>query len=233
MELFSRTKAILFNPKEEWQVIEAEDSPHMKVLPYLIILALIPAVAYFANFWMLWNSEISKATEAAIKYAGNNEYAKAALPDVLAKIKASKPFNLTMGIIFAVQVFVTIVGGVYVATTVINELSDQFSVLKNFDRTFSLVVFSYTPLCIAGILYIWPPLLWLVPLLGLYGIYLLYLGVNPIIKPAAEKKTGYVIMASLVTLLAYVIVSKIVPMVTMKIYNSIFTANQTSPFVNP
>jgi len=106
-------------------------------------------------------------------------------------------------------------------------------VSKNFDHSFSLVVFSYTPLCIAGILYIWAPIAWLVPYLGLYGIYLLYLGVNPIIKPAAAKQTGYIIMALLVTLLAYVIVSKIVPMITTEIYSSIVTANQSSPIIAP
>jgi len=231
--MFSRVKTILFSPKEEWQVIEAENPSHANVLLYLLILALIPAVAVFVYYWMQWNSGISKATEDAIRIAGGNEYLKAQLAETLARIKASNPFNLTMGLIPAVQYFVTIVGGVYAAAAVINALSDQFGVSKNFDRTFSLVTYSYTPLCVAGILYIWLPLAWLVPLLGLYGIYLLYLGVNPLIKPAAEKQIGYIIMALIVTLLAYVIVSKIVPIITNEIYSSIVTANQPSPDIKP
>jgi len=231
--MFSRIKSILFNPKEEWEVIEAENPPHAKVLPYLLLLALIPAIAFFVYYWMQWNSGISKATENVIKIAGGNEYLKTQLADTIAKIKLNNPFNLTMGIITAIQYFLTIVGGAYVAAAVINALSDQFGVSKNFDHSFSLVVFSYTPLCIAGILYIWAPIAWLVPYLGLYGIYLLYLGVNPIIKPAAEKQTGYLIMAVAVTLLAYVIISKVAPMITTEIYSSIVTADQLAPSVTP
>jgi len=233
MELFSRAKAILFNPKEEWEVIEAENPTQVNVLPYLLILALIPAIAAFAGYWLQWHSEISKLTEQAIKVASTNEFFKSALPDTLAKIKELHPFDSTLGIITAVQYFLTIVGGAYVAAVVINALSDQFGVSKNFDRSFSLVVFSYTPLCIAGILYIWSSLAGLIPLLGLYGIYLLYLGVNPIIKPATEKQTGYIIMALAVTVLAYVIISRVAPMVTTEIYSSIVTANQSNPSVNP
>jgi len=233
MELFGRAKAMLFNPKEEWEVIEAENPTHKNVLPYLLILALIPAIAFFAYYWMQWNSGISKATEDAIRVTGGNEYLKTQLADAIARIKLNNPFNLTMGIITAVQYFLTIVGGAYVAAAVINALSDQFGVSKNFDHSFSLVVFSYTPLCIAGILYIWAPIAWLIPYLGLYGIYLLYLGVNPVIKPAAEKQTGYLIMAILITLLAYVIVSKVVPMITTEIYSSIVTADQPSPIITP
>ena len=226
---------MLFNPKEEWEVIEAENPSHAKVLPYLLILALIPAIIIFANYWMQWNSVISKATEEAINTASNNEFVKSRLPETLAKIKTSNPFNLTMAIITAAQYFVTILCGVYVAAVIIDALSDQFGVSKDFNRTFSLVVYSYTPLCLAGILYIYAPLAWLVPILGLYGIYLLYLGVKPLIKPTAEKQTGYIIMALLVTLLAYIILSKIAPMLTTQIYSSIVTADspvQSLP-VNP
>ncbi|MCL2651689.1 MAG: YIP1 family protein [Candidatus Azobacteroides sp.] len=229
--MFSRVKAILFNPKEEWEVIEAENPSHAKVLPYLLILALIPVIAFFANYWMQWNSGISKATEIAISEASKYNYSNEQLAKTLATIKESSPFDLTMGIIYAVQYFITIVGGAYVAAAVINALSDQFGVTNNFGRTFSLVAYSYTPLCLAGILYIYTPLVWLVPIFGLYGVYLLYLGVNPLIKPAAEKQTGYIIMALLVTLIIYVIISKIAPMVTTQIYSSIITAN--APIQNP
>jgi len=229
--MFSRIKAILFNPKEEWEVIEAENPSHAKVLPYLLILALIPAIAFFANYWMLWNSGISKATEMAISEASKYNYTNDQLAKTLAAIKESTPFNLTMGIIYAIQYFVTILGGTYVAAAVINALSDQFGAVNNFSRSFSLVAYSYTPLCLAGILYVYTPLVWLVPILGLYGVYLLYLGVKPVIKPATEKQTGYIIMALLVTLVAYVVISKIVPTLTTEIYSSIITAN--IPSQNP
>ena len=227
MELFNRAKAILFNPKEEWEVIEAENSPHAKVLPYLLILALIPAIAFFAKYWFQWHSAISKAKEAAINAANNNPYLKEHLAETFKNIKESSPFFGSLGvsgIIAAVNQILIIVGAVYLATILIHALSDQFGVSKDFNRTFSLVTFSFTPLCVAGILYIYTPLAWLIPLIGLYGVYLLFIGIKPLIKPAEAKQTGYIVMALLVTVVAYIVVTKIVPSITTEIYSSIVTS---------
>jgi hypothetical protein len=56
MELIERVKAILSNPKKEWAVIETENAPHAKVLPYILVLSLIPAVAIFFTYWWNWHS---------------------------------------------------------------------------------------------------------------------------------------------------------------------------------
>jgi hypothetical protein len=40
MELFDRVKAILFNPKEEWAVIEAENAPLVKVFTGYLPIAV-------------------------------------------------------------------------------------------------------------------------------------------------------------------------------------------------
>jgi len=210
MELFNRAKSILLNPKEEWEVIEVENEPHTKVLPYLLILALIPAAALFFSYWWQWHSTITEATQKAIEAATNNKYLQDILEDTVKTIKESNQFNAVLGIIDALTMFVTILGGAYISAAIINAFSDQFSITKDFNRAFSLVAYSYTPLCIAGVLYAYPSLASITPYIGLYGFYLLYVGIKPRINPPAEKFTGYFIMVLAVSLATYLIIPKVV-----------------------
>ena len=201
MELFDRAKTILFKPKEEWTIIEAENAPHAKVFTgYLLILALIPAVAIFVQEWWTWHSFY---TEYLGKLGELN-------PDVVSKAKELYPFNTKWSIIHAACPFVAIVGGAYIAAAAINALSNQFGSEKDFNRAFALAAYSFTPLCIAGILYISSSLAWLVPYAGLYGVYLLYLGAVPQLKPADDKKTSCFMISIIVVLAAWMILEKAV-----------------------
>jgi len=194
MEVFDRTKAILFNPKEEWVIIEAENEPHVNVLiKYLVILALIPAVAIFISYWWQWNS----ATTGLLDFF-------------------SSP-SLKWIIAMSIQQSVIVVGGAYVTAAIINAFSDQFGSAKDLNRTFSLVAYSYTPLCVAGILYIYSPLAFLIPLAGCYGLYLLYLGIEPQLKPAIDKKTTCIMISLIAVIVVWAVLSKIVPTITQTI----------------
>jgi len=208
MELFSRVKTILFNPKEEWEIIEAENAPHAKVFfGHLLLVALIPAAAIFFNYWWAWHSAYTDAINSTIDRMGEYNEAMASLLDT---IKEQMPFDAKWGIIMAVEQLVLILGGVYIAAAVINALSNQFGVEKNFNRAFALVAYSFTPLCIAGILYIFNPLVWLVPYIGLYGLYLLYHGTALQLKPTADKKISCFVISVIVVLATWMLLEKAV-----------------------
>lgn len=176
MEFFDRTKTILFNPKDEWTVIEAENKSHTKVFAdHLLILALIPVVTILIGYFL-----------------------------------AQDPmYEIKYGIIKALLQFVMIVGGAYGTAVVIYGFSDQFGSEKDFNRTFSLIAYSYTPLGIAGLFYFYIPLAWLVPYLGLYGFYLLYLGIESQLKPSNEKKMLCFIFSLIVMLAVWGILYKL------------------------
>jgi len=54
MEIVNRIKGILVSPKTEWQTIEVENDPHIKVFTtYVVPLALIPAVAALIGYSVL------------------------------------------------------------------------------------------------------------------------------------------------------------------------------------
>jgi len=174
MEFFDRTKAIIFSPKKEWNVIEVENESHTKVFfNHLLILALIPMVTVFVGLWI-----------------------------------SQEPTNqFKDGIFTALRQFVMIVGGAYLTAAIIYGFSEQFGATKNFNRAFSLVAYSYTPLGVAGLLYFYIPVIWLIPFLGLYGYYLLFLGIEPQLKPAAEKRALCFIFSLIVMIGVWALIS--------------------------
>jgi hypothetical protein len=57
-------------------------------------------------------------------------------------------------------------------------------------------------MCVAGVLYLIPSLSFLVPLAGLYGLYILYTGMKPMLKVPEDKMMGYFIVCLLSILLS-------------------------------
>lgn len=181
MNTIQRAKNILMTPKTEWNLISEENSGHVKLLAgYLIPLALIPAIAGFIGYGLIGYSVIGI-------HIG----------------------SISLGIRQALVSFISTVGGVYLSAWIISFLADKFDSLKNFDKAFELVVYSYTPMCVAGILLIYTPLSFLATLGGLYGLYLLYVGLVPMLQTPGEKKTSFFLVSLLAVALVSVILSAI------------------------
>lgn len=217
MELFDRTKAILLKPKEEWEVIEAESSPHAKVLTvHLLLLAAIPAIIKFVGFWWQWRKIVNNRIKA-LESSSYGHYGDS-MAKQIEKIKDQLSFDAVGFAIQSITASVIIVGSVYIAATIINAVAEKNGAEKNFDRAFSLAAYSFTPLCVAGLLYIYAPLATLVPIVGLYGAYLLYLGITPIMKPAVDKVKGFFVVALIAALGSWFVLNEIVPGITKDIY---------------
>jgi hypothetical protein len=99
------------------------------------------------------------------------------------------------------------VGGAYITAIIINMLAEGFGSVKNFNKAFALVVYSYTPMCIAGVLYMIPSLGIVVSLAGLYGLYIMYIGLQPMMKTQAEKTQSYFIVSLICTIAVTAILS--------------------------
>ena len=179
--MINRVKEILVAPKKEWATIEGENTSHAKLFTgYVLPLSLIPAIAIFIGYGL-------------IGYRVLGVYVH----------------SVEWGIRQAVVQWVAIAGGIYVTAFVINFLADHFGAKKDFDKSFALVAYAYTPACIGGIFYIFPSLSWLAGLAGLYGLYLLYIGLQPMMKAPAEKNTSYFIVSLVATIVVMVVISAI------------------------
>ena len=184
MNIYQRAKNLLLAPAKEWQSIDEEDVNSSHVLTYLLVLALIPAVAGFIG----------------MGFIGLNVF-------------GIHSGSIGWGFRNAISSYLGIVGGAYISAFVIDFLADKFQATSSFNVAFKVVAYSYTPMCVAGVLYLIPSLSFLVPLAGLYGLYILYTGMKPMLKVPEDKMMGYFIVCLL---------SIVVPMVLGAILAAIF-----------
>jgi hypothetical protein len=182
MNLVDRAKKILLEPKKEWLVIEHENIEVGQLISsYLVILALIPAIASLIGYGLIG---------IEIPFFGHIG-------------------SISWGIRQAIIQIVVTIGGAFLSAFIIDALAPNFGAAKNFNRAFQLVVFSYTPSMVGGIFFIYPSLGIVTTLAGIYGLYLLYLGIGPMMKPPQEKITGYFIVSLIVTILVFIILSTV------------------------
>lgn len=182
MDIINRVKNILVTPKTEWFAINGENKNYSAILTtYLIPLALIPTIATLIGYGIVGYSILGVHVGGSFGY----------------------------GLRQAIVAFISIIGGLYLSAWVISMLAPKFELTKDFNRAFQLVSYSYTPLAIAGILLILPSLAIISGLLGIYGLYLMYLGLGPIMNTLEDKKITFFI----VCLLALIIVSTLVSVI--------------------
>jgi len=110
---------------------------------------------------------------------------------------------------FATYQLVLPVISVIVAAVVINELAETFDSAKDLNNAFKLVAYAYTPALLVSIITSISWALSFLGLLGLYGIYLLWIGLPVMMKTPEDKRLVYIIAAVVVILLVNVTISAI------------------------
>jgi len=179
--MITRIKEIITAPKKEWAVIAGENTPHVKLfIGYVLPLSLIPAIAAFIGYGLIGYSVFGVHIH-----------------------------SMSLGIRQAIVQWIAMAGGIYVTAMVVNFLAETFGTKKNFDQAFSLVAYSYTPMLIGGIFYILPALSILVFIAGIYGLYLLYIGMQPMMKAPADKNTVYFLVSLVVTIVVSAVISAV------------------------
>jgi hypothetical protein len=174
MNLIERVKKIIVEPKNEWVVIDQEETQVTELVTgYLVVLALIPAVAVFLRYGLFGFGHVFEP-------------------------------SISWGLKQAIISFVSAVGGAFLSAWVIDALAPSFNSTKNFRKAIQLVVYSYTPMMLAGVFQL-IPVLSILGIVGLYGLYLLYLGISPLMKTPEDKVVGYFIVSLLVIVIIYVV----------------------------
>jgi hypothetical protein len=183
MNLVLRAKNIIISPASEWEVIKQESTSIGELFSkYAIILAAIPAIAGFIGYSLFGIS--------------------------LGFISYHVPIG--SGILWAVLTYILNLVGVYVIALIVDALAPSFGSTKDMTASMKVVVFSYTPAWVAGILYVIPSLSILVMLAGIYTLVLMYLGLQKVKDVPKEKMVGYIVVVIVVSLVVYFIIGAIV-----------------------
>jgi hypothetical protein len=178
MNLIERAKNIIITPKTEWDKIAGEATPTQQlIVGYVLPLAGAAAVAGFIG-----SSILAGLFGGAIGIG----------------------FALIGAIIHVVMAVVS----VFVLGFIIDALAPTFSGTKNFEQALKVTAYSYTPAWVFGLLAIIPLLGSLAALVGgLYGIYLLYLGLPKLMKAPQEKSVPYLIVVIIAAIVLWAVIA--------------------------
>ena len=108
----------------------------------------------------------------------------------------------------AVVVYCVTFAMVYIIAGVIDLLAPRFGAEKNFPNAVKLSAYSHTPLWLAGIFLLIPGLNFLL-ILGLYGFYLLWVGLPMLMKVGNDKALPYAAIVTACALIPAIVLTMI------------------------
>ena len=126
------------------------------------------------------------------------------------------PFRMSVasGLLNAIVSYLLVFVIVYVVALIVDALAPTFGGNKNFESALKVTAYSYTPSWLCGIFLLIPRLSFLA-ILGLYGLYLLWLGLPVLMKAPQEKSLGYTV--------AIVVIAIVIGIVLGAIQSTIFS----------
>ena len=183
MNLVDRVKNLILAPAKEWEVIKGESWTVADLFTkYAIILAGIPAIAGLIGYSLF-----------GFSYGFGS-------------------FKLPIGtsITWAVLTYILSLVGVFVLGFIIDALAPSFGSTKDLVASLKVAVFSSTPGWVAGIINIFPSLSWIAAIASIYGLVLLYMGLQIVKVVPKEKMMGYFVVILIVAILVYVVIAAII-----------------------
>jgi Yip1-like protein len=172
MSLQTRVTNILTKPAGEWPVIAAESTEAAGLMrDYAAPLAAIPAVCRFIGMTVIG---ISVPLVGTIRT------------------------GMVRGAAGAIVSWVFALAGAWLAAMVIEKLAPTFQSRGSMVQALKLVVYSMTPVWVAGVLNLIPALAVLGIIAALYAIYLFYLGLPVMMGTPEDKVVPYMAVSALV-----------------------------------
>jgi hypothetical protein len=191
MNIVDRVKNILLAPAKEWEVIKGETWTTADLFTkYAIILAAIPAVAGLLGYSLF-----------GLSYG-------------FGTIKLGIGTPLT----WAILTYILSLVGVFVLGFIIDALAPSFSSTKDMVASLKVAVFASTPGWIAGVLNIFPAIGILVAIASIYGLVLLYMGLERVKSVPKDKMVGYFVVVLIAAILVYVIIGVVVDAIAFSGY---------------
>jgi hypothetical protein len=183
MNIFERARDIILKPKETWPVIKGESIEIKQLfLNYAAPLALIPALCSLIGMTLI-----------GIRMPSGNV--------------VRSPFfaSLSGGVVG----YVLNLASIFLVAWIVKLLAPYFNSKADLNSSVKVVIYSMTPVWLVGIFALLPGL-GILSILGLYGIYLLVLGLQEILDTPSNRVALYTIAVLAVGFLISLILSGIV-----------------------
>ena len=180
INLVERAKAITLNPAATWPVIDAEKHDAQSLfVPYMLILAAIPAVASFIGL-------------SLVGMGGFGFSFRMPIMSGLGMMVTTYILSLVMTFVFG-----------WLTST----LAPTFGGQSNLEQGLKLAVFGGTPMMLAGVFNAIPALSFVGLLVALYSLYVMYLGLPILMKNPKEKTIPYMVVLIIASIIGGVLLS--------------------------
>jgi hypothetical protein len=182
MDLVQRVKQILLSPRTEWPVIDAEvTTPAELYKSYIVPLAAIGPIAQIIGYSVFG---------ITVPFMGTYR-----VPIGSAITSALVGFILTLV-------------GTYVLALIIDGLAPTFNGQRSQIQALKVAAYSSTASWVAAIFALVPGLR-LLTILGLYSVYLLYLGLPILMKSPRDKAMGYTAVVIVAAIVLFMVIGVI------------------------
>jgi hypothetical protein len=182
VNLVDRVKGILLAPRNEWTIIDGESATVQGLYTgYIIPLAAIPAIAGFIGMSLVGFSFMGTSIRAPIG----------------------------TGLTGAVARYLGALLGTYVLALIIDALAPTFGAQKSTIQALKVAAYSSTAAWVAGIFLILPSL-GMLSILGIYSLYLFFLGLPLLMKVPEDKAMPYTIAVIVAAIVVYACVGLLV-----------------------
>lgn len=182
MDIVARAKAITLSPAATWPEIDVEQhDPKSLFIPYMLILAAIPAVASFIGM-------------SVVGMGGFGFNFRLPIASGLAMMVTTYFMSLIM---------------TFGMGWLISALAPTFGGQSNLVQGLKVAVFGGTPMMLAGVFNIIPALSIIGLLAALYSLYVMYLGLPQLMKNPKEKTVVYMVVVVLASIIAGVVLSMV------------------------
>lgn len=196
MSLVDRAKNILLKPKEEWEVIAKEPATVGGLFTgYAMILAAIPLIASILFTGLLGLGSMGMGGVGAL--------------------------GLSYVAVMAVVGYAVGLGLLWLVAFIVNAIVPSFNGKQDMVQATKLMVYAATPTWVAGLVS-WIPIIgWLIGLAAIaYVVYLIYLGVKPLLATPDDKVAGMTVVTVLIYIVASLVVGGIVATAIMGMFFS-------------
>ncbi|MFL5472858.1 MAG: Yip1 family protein [Gemmatimonadales bacterium] len=182
MSLVDRVKRIIISTRTEWQVIDTEPTtPAQLYTGYIVPLAAIGPIAQLIGYSVFGIS---------VPFMGTYRV------------------PIGSGITSALVTYVLSLAATYVLALIIDALAPTFNGQRSQTQALKVAAYSSTASWVAGIFQLIPGLR-LLTILGLYSLYLLYLGLPIVMKAPREKAVAYTAVIILAAIVLFMVVGVI------------------------
>ena len=173
--LVERVLAIMFKPGDTWNTIAGEFTTAGSIYKsHVLPLALVPALSL---------------TVGSILWGRATFFGRIRVP-------------ITTAVQTGVTTFVLWLVAIFLIALVVDALATTFDGTANRVQAVKVAAYASTPALLAGAFTLLPTGGWL-RFMSVYGLYLMFVGLAPVMKSPRDRATGYAVVASIAAVILY------------------------------